>query len=275
MISAAEYWNDRVETHHAQSIRAENELPKTEEEDFWAPMVASFKDDPRRADDTVLNRLSRDLTARTTVLDVGGGAGRFALPLALKSRHVTVVEPSVSMLAGLDEGMKEAGIDNVSIVQQDWEDAQVEPSDVLVCAHVAYGVSDIEPFLRKLDSNATERVMLISFTDSPMSGMTDFWKRIHGEDRINLPALPELMNVLWEMDIYPDVEMVQTSGPRSADDMESALKMLRRFIYVEPGTEKDKRLQETAKELLIETSDGLVVQGAKLRRQALVTWKPE
>ena len=274
MTSAIEYWNNRVETHHAQSIRAEKELPKTEG-DFWAPMVASFKDDPHRTGDTILNRLSRDLTANITVLDVGGGAGRFALPMALKSRHVTVVEPSASMLEGLAEGMKEAGIDNISAVQQDWEDARVEPSDVLVCAHVVYGISDIEPFLRKIDSSTNERVMILIFTETPMGGMTEVWKRVHGEDRIDLPALPELMNVLWEMDIYPDVEMVQTSGPRSAEDMESALEMLRRIVYVEPGTEKDTRLMEAAKELLIETSDGLVVKGAKPRRQALVSWKPE
>ncbi len=274
MTSAIQYWNNRVETHHAQSIRAEKELPKTEG-DFWAPMVASFKDDPRRTGDTILSRLSRDLTANTTVLDVGGGAGRFALPMALKSRHVTVVEPSASMLEGLVEGMKEAGIDNISTVQQDWEDARVEPSDVLVCAHVVYGISDIEPFLRKVDSSTNERVMVLIFTETPMGGMTEVWKRVHGEDRIDLPALPELMNVLWEMDIYPDVEMVQTSGPRSAEDMKSALEMLRRIVYVEPGTEKDTRLMEAAKELLIETSDGLVVEGAKPRRQALVSWKPE
>lgn len=274
MTSATEYWNNRVEAHHAQSIKAENDLPKTDE-DFWAPLVTAFRDDPCRTDDAILNRLARDITSETTVLDVGGGAGRFALPLALKCRHVTVVEPSDSMVAGLREGMKEAGVENLSIVKQDWEDAEVDPAEVLVCAHVVYGVSDIEPFLRKLGSSATERVMLISFTESPMSGMTPFWRRVHREERIDLPALPELLNVMWKMEIYPDVEMIETGSPRSAEDMESALKMLRKFVYVQPDTEKDRRLRKAAEELMTETPDGLVIRGARLRRQALVTWKPE
>ena len=50
--------------------------------------------DPFRTDDPVLNALYAALPSNATVLDVGGGAGRYALPLATRARHVTVVEPS-------------------------------------------------------------------------------------------------------------------------------------------------------------------------------------
>ena len=46
---------------------------------------------------------------------------RYALPLALRCRRVTVVEPSPSMVAQLREGAKEAEIENISSVEAGWE----------------------------------------------------------------------------------------------------------------------------------------------------------
>ncbi|MFQ5933388.1 MAG: class I SAM-dependent methyltransferase [Dehalococcoidia bacterium] len=274
MTSAIEQWKTRVESHHAQSIKAEKELPESNE-DFWAPLVSVFKDDPRRTDDSVLNRLARDVTSDTTVLDVGGGAGRFALPLALRCGHVTVVEPSESMAEGLREGTKEAGIDNLSIVQGSWEEVMADPADMAICAHVVYGIAEIEPFIRKLVSHARERVMILSFMESPLSQISPLWKLVHGEERIDLPALPEILNVLWEMGIYPDVEMFEAMNPRSAENRDEALKMLRKFLYVTPETEKDNILEKAMKEMVDETPDGLVLEGTRPRRQGLVSWGPE
>ena len=65
--------------------------------------------DPYRTDDAVLNALYAVLGKDADVLDVGGGAGRYALPLATRSRHVTVVEPSEDSVDLLKERAAEAG----------------------------------------------------------------------------------------------------------------------------------------------------------------------
>src|SRR3954471_18420577 len=52
------------------------------------------------------------------VLDVGGGTGGFAVPLAVLGHRVTVVDPSPDALAALQRRAREAGVD-VRAVQGD------------------------------------------------------------------------------------------------------------------------------------------------------------
>ena len=268
--SALDAWRSQVEAHHAQSERAQGQIER--ESDFWRPYASSFRADPRRTDDPLLDRLLASVNPEHTVLDVGGGAGRLALPLALQCRQVTIVEPSESMLEQLDEVVREAGIGNVSHVHSNWEDAEVEPADLVLCAHVVYGVANIEPFVRKLESHARERVLLVVFIDSPQSGFSPIWEDVHGEERIDLPALPELMPALWEIEIYPDLEMVPAGGTQTFESRDAAVEMARRRLYVAPDTEQDHRLHAALEDRLVERDGKLVFRHARPRHQALISW---
>jgi SAM-dependent methyltransferase len=241
---------------------------------MWAALTDRFKADPHRTGDPTIERLLPHMTAETSLLDVGGGAGRLALPLALRARRVTVVDSSPSMLDALQESARAAGITNLTAVPSTWEDAQVDPADVVLCAHVLYGIADIEPFLRKLAAHAAERVVLVMHMVSPMARFVPFWPRVHGEERIDLPALPELLPVLWELDIYPDLEMLPPGPPEIVPNREAALALLRQFLYVPPGSGKEAALEAAMADLLVETPAGLTVQGLRPRREALVTWRP-
>ena len=174
----------------------------------------------------------------TTALDVGGGAGRLALPMALRCKHVTVVEPSSSMIEQLREAASEAGIENYSVTQALWDVADVDAADLALCAHVVYGVADIEPFMRKLEAHANSLVVVLVFVESPMNRISRFWKPVHGEERIDMPALPELMNALWEMGIYPDVQMMEPVQSDRFEDREVALTQLRNRLYVRAGSSR-------------------------------------
>lgn len=259
MGPAADAWKRQVESHHAQSIRARGDRP---EGDMWSPLADSFRDDPRRTSDPVVNLTKEWLTPQTTVIDVGGGAGRYALPFALACKHVTVVDASPSMLKALADSAREASIENVSSVEAAWEDADVEPHDVAFCANVVYGVTDIEPFLRKLDGVARELVAIVVFMEAPLSTLSPLWRAVHQEERINLPALPELLPVLWEMGIYPNVSMMPPTPPRRAPTMEAAVAFARHMLHVDEGSEKDRRLLEAADRLADVTSEGVTLRKA-------------
>jgi 2-polyprenyl-3-methyl-5-hydroxy-6-metoxy-1,4-benzoquinol methylase len=269
--SAIEAWKRRIEAHNAQSLRARGNRPQ--DEDWWSSLAGGFRADPKRTDDPVADLLASWVTSETTVLDVGGGAGRYALPLALRCKHVSVVEPSPSMVMQLREAAKEAGMENVSAVEARWEEAEVEQADLVLCANVVYGVAEIEPFLKKLDRSARERVVIVVFMDAPSSMLSPLWKAVHGEERIDLPALPQLLPVLWEMGIFPNLEML-AAPPRYSPNIDAAIAIARHMLHVEAGTEKGERLQKAARELAVETLEGVTLRRQTARPLGVVWWRP-
>ena len=79
---ASELWRKMVEEEHAQSDARRGAEPPPS--DHWAPFAANFAADPHRSDDQLIGPLGRDLEPTDTLMDVGAGGGRHALPLALR-----------------------------------------------------------------------------------------------------------------------------------------------------------------------------------------------
>ena len=269
--SASAMWRRRVERHHAQSRAVMDEAMLSG--DFWRSLAPSFRADPRRTDDEALNVISELAAGSRSLLDVGGGAGRFAVAIALAGKAATVVDPSDAMLEQLREAAAEAGADNVSAVRAEWESAEVEPADAVLCSHVVYGVAEIEPFLRKLIAHARRRVIMASFADSPQASVSPLWEPVHGERRVNLPALPLLMNVLWEMDVYPSVRMLTPSAPHTFESEEAAVDEFARRLFVGEDADARARLETAAPRFLERAPDGsLRMVGARSARQGIIWW---
>ena len=71
-------------------------LPETNSA-LWSKVAPGYRFDPFRKSDAVLDALKDHITKNDTVLEIGGGAGRTALPLALHCKSVTNIEPSLGM----------------------------------------------------------------------------------------------------------------------------------------------------------------------------------
>lgn len=272
-MSAIEAWSARVERHHAQSEGVME--ASLREGDFWRNLAPMFRADPYREDDEILNVLLEMVSEDATVLDVGGGAGRFAIPLAIKCAKATVVDPSPSMLEQLDEAVAEVADISVSGVNADWEAAEIDGADLVLCSHVVYGVADIGPFLQKLHDHARRRVVMVSFVDSPQSGVAPLWEPVYGEERINLPALPELMNVLWEMGIYPSVRMMPPAGPQTFESVEATVEEVSGRLFIGSDAERLGRLRDSIGDYLEQTEGGYRIKGARAVRQGVVWWDVE
>jgi len=245
--------------------------------DFYASTSSLFVADPRRSDaeDPALAQLRSLARPGETWLDIGAGAGRYALPLALILREVIAVDPSPTMLAGLRTGMAEHGIDNVRVVEGRWPlPAAAASADVALIAHVGYDVERIGPFLDAMEAAAGRLCVAVMTDRTPASLAEEYWPIVHGEARIPLPAMPDFVDLLRARGRRPDVRTVDRME-RSFGSPDEALASLRRQTWVAPDGPKDRRLQAALRDRLAARPDGSVsLRGAPSLEVKLATWRP-
>ena len=276
MNSVNDSWRDQVQVFD-RAMAALRERREQDGHEQGRPSGFGYTDrpmNPHRADDPALNCLFAALGSGKEVLDVGGGAGRFALPLATRAERVTVVDPSADSIDLLKERAAEAGITNVTTINEQWEDANVPAADLVLCSLVLHHVSEPAPFVARLQQHARNRVALLEMVQTPGVVNNPFFERVHGKPLPPLPGLARLMDLLWAMDIYPDVEMITPEPAVVGSDLDTALEQLRFRLAVREGTGEDERLRAAADELLEETADGVTVRRVDPLRQAVVTWRP-
>ncbi|MGI5837952.1 MAG: class I SAM-dependent methyltransferase [Chloroflexota bacterium] len=147
------------------------------------------------------NLLRQKIKPWMSVLDVGSGPGKYTLPLSKLAARVVAVEPSEQMADFLLRNIIEQGIENVTIVRQRWENADVGHADAVLCSHVLYDVDDVEPFLLKLNAHAIGLCFLAHHTDQYDPLFRELWQRLYGEERRPMPVFADLLQVLEEMGI--------------------------------------------------------------------------
>ena len=268
LVEAA--WSDRVRENREQVDRV-REVP--DGADFYRPISSLFRADPTRTDDAVLDLLTRDARPDDAWLDVGAGAGRFALPIARLVREVIAIDPSEQMLAGLHEIAAEHGIANVRTILARWPMADPPTADVVLIAHVGYDIEDIGPFVVALEAAAGRRCLAVLMERQPASTIDPFWLLVHGQARVPLPALPDFLELLEARGHRPDVTYLPRPAARFGS-FEEVLAFARRQTWVAEGGEKDRRLVAALHERATETAEGWTLPAADMRI-GVVSWAPQ
>lgn len=257
-----------------EQVERLREVDPARDGDFYGPVAQLFRADPRREGDETLETLSRIARAGERWLDIGAGGGRFALPLALRVGEVTALDPSVGMLDQLRGGMKEHGIANVRVVQERWPPPDSElhryGCDVALISHVGYDVEDIASFLDAMERAARRLCVAVLLEQPPTTPLDRLWPAVHGVERARLPSLPEFLALLLALGSLFEIELV-TRIPQSYATADEALNFARRQFWVEPGGEKDQRLERIVHERL-EVRDGRFALSWEPTRVGIVTW---
>jgi CTP:molybdopterin cytidylyltransferase MocA len=267
-------WADRVRRDREQVDR-HREVPDSR--DFYGPVTALFRADPRRTDEPTLDALLALARPDDVWLDIGAGAGRYALPLALRVREVIALEPSDGMRAALAELMKDHGIANVRIVTDRWPPRPGGPgdglhADVALIAHLGYDVEAIGPFLDAMESAATRRCVAVLMERQPSSVADPFWPPIHGEDRVALPALHDLVDLLRARGRRPEVTLFERP-PRGFDSLDELHGFVRRQLWLAEGGARDRQLGRLVRERAVEI-DGRWSLPAPSSAMGVVDWSP-
>ena len=248
--------------------------------DFYAPVATLFRADPARTGDPVLGRLRALTRPGDRWLDIGAGAGRYALPLASHVREVIALDPSAAMLEALTRGMDEVGVENVRPIAGRWPDnagafrdhgASSLAADVALIAHVGYDVEAIGPFLDAMERSARRLCVAVLMERSPASAAEPVWELVHGEPRATLPALPEFLRVLLDRGRLFEVVLTDAE-PRRWASRDDLLAFLRRQLWVDPEGSKGRALLAAVEEVPLEP-DGSLVE-VRRSRIGVVSWEP-
>ena len=268
-------WAARVRANREQVDRV-REVP---DRDFYAPVSSLFVADPRRTGEEALDALLVLADPEDRWHDIGAGAGRYALPLAGYVAEIIAVEPSVSMRNALRTGVEEHGIENLRIVAGAWPAAlaslgQPPVAEVALIAHVGYDIEEIGPFIEAME-RAASRLCVAMLTDqSPASVADPFWPIVHGMDRVPLPAMPELVELLRAKGRSTEIRRVERS-PRTFDSFEGLATFIRRQLWIDEDGEKEARFRAALADMSHERDDdGWTLATPPVGSVGILTWSP-
>ncbi|NPV63500.1 MAG: class I SAM-dependent methyltransferase [Methanotrichaceae archaeon] len=219
---------------------------------------------------------SLGLSHEDTVLDIGAGTGRLAIPMARIAKSVTALDQSGGMLACLKENMDREGLSNIQIVQKSWQDLSPDslPGHDVVLSSNSLGVSDLQEALSKMDGLAKKAVYIFTFADRKRDeGFHDFLGQKHHHHHHRASNLPPdyiiIYNLLAEMGILADVKIVEWEAQEHYSSLEEAVASWKEMHEILP--EKEPQLREFLSQKLEKDDQGLCMH--RRSKQARISWQ--
>ena len=282
-MTAAETYAARIDAVHTQRARLHGAPPP---DDPWGgPVARRFRANPHRSLDANLAVLASYTQPEDVLLDIGGGAGRVALPLALRCREVITVDASPGMGAEFAATAAEAGISNARFIHANWLEAEGVQGDVALTANVTYFVRDIVRFIEKLVTAARRRVMITVWSVANPNQSAPLFHLVYGEEPVAAPGYRELLPVLWELGILPDVHVLPgvppvPGGPMGAQmpqTPEDAVQLALQGQWLGPHDYARARdlIEERFSELFTPSPEGFRPLWRQEAREVLITWETD
>ena len=272
-VECAREWDELIFREREQTDRFRDPPEDPENQDPWTGARSFAPPDRDEVDlDPAISVVETYLGGTDTVIDVGAGGGRIAIPLARRCREVTAIEPSPAMRSQFESSLVELGVTNVKIVPGTWEAAEIPPADHVVCSHVLYNATPILPFVEKLHDHARKRVTVMLRECPPQANFHELFERLFGEKRVALPAMPAFRRLLETLEIEYDTHRLDDRPHGMFPDAEAALARATQRLFLIPGSPNAKRLAGLLPACLVPNGDGVKLRWAEPQRGWLVTW---
>lgn len=205
-----------------------------------------------------------------SALDVGAGFGALALPLAARVERVTTLEPSPPMAAALRRALARSGVVNVTVVEARWEDVEVEPHDVVVCAHVGPLLGRGSPLLGALPRTARRAFVLVQ--DAPGGDdkffFSELYPRFLGRPYARSRCPADTLDVLPELGLRSVPVAIEYRSDQPFESLEDACDFWMTYMSLEGERARDA-LRAFLAPRLVPDGDGWL---APFRKRATVVW---
>jgi FkbM family methyltransferase len=224
------------------------------------------------------------LTSGETVLDVGAGTGRLALPMAHLAKSVTALDQSAGMLSCLQENMAAEGIENIRCIQKSWQDVtdgELQPHDVVLSSN-SLGVYDLKEALSKMDALAKRAVYIFTFSDGKRDdGFRQFLREgkkseggghgRHGRHEAGPASYLVIYNLLADMGILADIKFMNWQSDEHYTSLDEAVAEWKQMHEV--PDEKEPKLREFLSQKLVKDEKGLCMH--RSHKQVLISWQKD
>jgi len=239
---------------------------------FWDKRSLSYEKNVSQSSytDDLLKRMS--LSPEYSVLDVGGGSGLMAVPIAQKAHSVTVLDISNGMLKLLMEKTKALGISNISIVNKNWYEmdvrAEIKPHDIVLASRFLPMGNKLQTSLENMNY-AARRYCYVTWRAQSYDSIEAESCRLLNKNYTPYPEYPVIYNCLYEMGIKANIEIFESKTKQYFPDLNEAVKHFSKNEI--PGSANLDRYISFVKSLLVENSDGFYRDS--VTEWALIWWK--
>jgi SAM-dependent methyltransferase len=218
-----------------------------------------------------------ELKPEYTVLDVGAGTGRLAIPIAKHVKSVTAIDQSKGMLECLQENMEKKGITNIVCINKRWEDIEVgldiELHDVVIASH-SLGMFDIQEALAKMDAASKRYVYILSSAGRWMGDGEGLWEKIYGERQRHRALHSDYIffcNLLHDMKIYANVDIRDAEFEQRYESLDDAVTKWKEMRDI--PTEKEAILREHLSKILVEDDGTGTLCFNRKTKSATIWWQ--
>jgi len=269
-------WNELWKAIHVSSrLRTEKDRDPGK---IWNKKAGAYNRITKDEKESTKQEISMlDLLPTDTVLDMGAGTGRLAVPIAGMVSHVTALDASAEMLTHLKERMAAEGRTNYSVVVKRWEDVVIGsdlPVHDVVIAAFSLGLYDVGAALLKLDAAAKRSVHLF-WHMGEWRGPAEMalYTAVHGEEGTRQVGYPDalfLVNILHGLGIYADIRIYRALWETVYDSPEEAAEQW--ITMHAPDYEDIELVTRHFRERLEKDSEGKFHERS-VRTTAMVSWK--
>lgn len=189
-----EHWDKRAEKFNRSIDKVTGKNKKMDNNDYIAKMLARVEVDEN-----------------STVLDIGCGPGTLALPLAHKAKSVTGLDLSSEMIKHLKANAEKNGLDNITCINSEWEEAVknnlVGKHDVVVASRSLMPVNINEAM--KTIVSLTGKAAYLTFPVIHLPFDWIVYKEI-GRGHKKHPPYIYILNTLYQMGIRANLEILHS-----------------------------------------------------------------
>ncbi len=161
----------------------------------------------------VLKHLNKkDILRNRLVLDVGGGTGRYAIPISKYAKHVTLLDVSEEMIKYAKMHAQNHQCDNLDYVHANWSDYDLVASDMLstydvVFTSMSYATRTLDGIYKMMEASKKWCVLnqFIKMQDTVIKAIKQKLSLSDNDPHEDVSYVKTVMNELWDQDKNPEI----------------------------------------------------------------------